>query len=219
MSAAVGTSSASKEMGFDNGMEIEELMKNKINNVEATGSEEEEEEEDEEEENDSKVIKSLKELDIGPQVSFKKQLEKDKDDDSLRRWKEQLLGSIDLASVGESKEAEVKIIKLSISCPGRADIVLPISSNAKSKRSLFTLREGTHYRLNLSFAVSNNIVSGLIYTNTVWKAGVRVDHKKVMLGTFGPKQEPYTCGLEEETIPSGILARGSYSATTKCGGQ
>lgn len=86
MSAAIGTSSASKDnMGFNNGVEIEELMKKKIKNLKATGNEvEEEEEEDEEEEeeqeheSDSKLIKSVKQLDIGPQVSFKEHLEKDK---------------------------------------------------------------------------------------------------------------------------------------------
>lgn len=87
MSAAIGTSSASKDnMGFNNGVEIEELMKKKIKNLKATGNEVEEEEEDEEEEqeqeqeqeSDSNLIKSVKQLDIGPQVSFKEHLEKDK---------------------------------------------------------------------------------------------------------------------------------------------
>lgn len=36
-----------------------------------------------------------------------------------------------------------------------------------------------------------------------------------MFGTFSPQQEPYTYELEEETTPSGIFARGSYSAKTK----
>lgn len=73
----------------------------------------------------------------------------------------------------ESKEAEVKKINLRISSPGREDVVLPISSITKSKRTLFTLKEGSHYRLFLSFTVSNNIVSGLKYITTVWKTGVR----------------------------------------------
>lgn len=42
-----------------------------------------------------------------------------------------------------------------------------------------------------------------------------VENTKVMLGTFSPQQEPYTYELEEETTPSGLFARGSYSAKTK----
>jgi Rho GDP-dissociation inhibitor len=36
-----------------------------------------------------------------------------------------------------------------------------------------------------------------------------------MLGTFSPQQEPYTYELEEEITPSGLFARGTYSARTK----
>lgn len=42
-----------------------------------------------------------------------------------------------------------------------------------------------------------------------------VENTKVMLGTFSPQKEPYIYDLEEETTPSGIFARGSYSAKTK----
>lgn len=36
-----------------------------------------------------------------------------------------------------------------------------------------------------------------------------------MLGTFAPQREPYVETLEEETTPSGVLARGIYSAKLK----
>ncbi|CAL1381939.1 unnamed protein product [Linum trigynum] len=39
-------------------------------------------------------------LELGPQYSLKEQLEKDKDDESLRKWKEQLLGSVDFENIG-----------------------------------------------------------------------------------------------------------------------
>lgn len=42
-----------------------------------------------------------------------------------------------------------------------------------------------------------------------------VDQTKVMLGTFGPQREPYVQVMNEETTPSGMLARGSYTARTK----
>ncbi|CAK7348916.1 unnamed protein product [Dovyalis caffra] len=214
MSAAVRTSSsASKEISFSNEMENFVGLNDKNIKVAAAveaekdhvaDNHEEDDVVDDIEEDDSN-LQFDKELDLGPQ-----------DDDSLRRWKEQLLGSVDMSSVGESKEPEVKILSLSILCPGRQDLVLPfpLSSNSKS-RSLFALKEGSLYHLKLCFTVSNNIVSGLKYTNIVWKTGLRVANTKVMLGTFSPQQEPYIYELEEETTPSGIFARGSYSARTK----
>ncbi|CAH1450195.1 unnamed protein product [Lactuca virosa] len=128
-------------------------------------------------------------IDLGPQYTLKEQFEKDKDDESLTKWKEQLLGNVDINAVGESLEPEVKILSLSIMSPGRSDIVLPIPEDGKPK--------------------------GLKYTNNVWKTGVKVDGVKHMLGTFSPQLEAYTYDMPEETTPSGYFARGSYSAKTK----
>ncbi|XP_075655702.1 rho GDP-dissociation inhibitor 1-like [Castanea sativa] len=225
MSAAVGAAiSATKDVTFNPQMEEEELMNKKNNMVGGepsrlpnsdNGHENDHEDDDEPEEEDDVKLKSNKELDLGPQFSLKEQLEKDKDDESLRKWKEKLLGSVDLSAVGESKEPEVKMQSLTILCPGRPDLILPIPFGNKSKRILFTLKEGSQYRLKFSFTVSNNIVLGLKYTNVVWKTGMKVDNSKRMLGTFSPQQEPYTCEMEEETTPSGMFARGTYSARTK----
>ncbi|XP_048141493.1 rho GDP-dissociation inhibitor 1-like isoform X2 [Rhodamnia argentea] len=164
-------------------------------------------EEDEEED--------VKKIDLGPQVTLKEQFEKDKDDESLRRWKEQLLGSVDFDSVGETLEPDVKIVSLAIISPGRPDILLPIPENGKPKGLWFTLKEGSRYSLKFTFQVSNNIVSGLKYSNTVWKTGVKVDSSKEMIGTFSPQQEPYTHEMPEDTTPSGMFARGSYTAKSK----
>ncbi|XP_074271977.1 rho GDP-dissociation inhibitor 1-like [Silene latifolia] len=154
-------------------------------------------------------------IDLGPLCSLKDQLEKDKDDESLRNWKEQLLGSVDLNAIGDTLDSEVKILSLAIKSPGRDDIVLQIPENGKVKGTWFTLKEGSPYNLQFTFQVNNNIVSGLKYSNTVWKTGVKVDSMKEMLGTFSPQAEPYTHVMPEDTTPSGIFARGSYSARTK----
>ncbi|XP_062221004.1 rho GDP-dissociation inhibitor 1-like [Phragmites australis] len=170
---------------------------------------------DEEEEDVDEDEKAPKVIDLGPRVSIKDQFEKDKDDESLRRWKEQLLGSVDLNSVGETLEPDVKITSLSILSPGRPDIFLPLPVEPNAKGVWFTLKDGSPYRLKFTFSVSNNIVSGLRYTNTVWKTGLKVDRAKEMLGTFSPQLEPYTYVTPEDTTPSGMFARGSYSARTK----
>ncbi|KAG2409606.1 Rho GDP-dissociation inhibitor [Vigna angularis] len=194
MSAAV---SATKDVPFNS--QLEEDLKNKGTNNKVVGEAdrvpytEDAEGTESEAEEDPKL-----KLDLGPRFSLKEQIEKDKDDESLRKWKEQLLGSIDVSAVG-----------------GRPELILPIPFTSDAKKSIFILKEGSQYRLKFSFTVSNNIVSGLKYTNVVWKTGVRVDNTKKMLGTYSPRQEPYTYELEEETTPSGLFARGTYSARTK----
>ncbi|KAL3677847.1 hypothetical protein R1sor_020803 [Riccia sorocarpa] len=150
---------------------------------------------------------------LGPIVPLKDQLERDKEDESLRRWKEQLLGQVRLDS--DSVEPEVKFLTLGMTSPGRADIIIPLPLQKDSKGVTFTLKEGSKYRLKFAFEVHNNIVSGLKYIHSVWKGNIQVDHTKVMLGTFSPQVEPYTHIMDEETTPSGVLARGSYTAKSK----
>ncbi|KAL1805900.1 hypothetical protein ACET3Z_028968 [Daucus carota] len=232
MSLAVGlvsSASTSKSMGFDenknegakenedenktveaeteakNGGSGEEKLTRQISRSSVDASDHDEEDE---EDVDGK-------LQLGPQCSLKEQLEKDKDDESLRRWKEQLLGSVDIDSVGETLDPEVKILSLAIKSTGRSDIVLPIPESGNPKGPWFTLKEGSVYSLKFEFKVCNNIVSGLKYHNTVWKTGLKVDRTKEMIGTFSPQQEPYTHEMHEETTPSGMFARGSYTAKSK----
>nr|GFA13084.1 Rho GDP-dissociation inhibitor 1-like [Tanacetum cinerariifolium] len=191
-------------MGFED-KEKSSDEKDKIGNMKRNESETEDEGEDAE----------GNKIELGPQCTLKEQFEKDKDDESLRKWKEQLLGNVDINDVGESLEPDVKIVSLSILSPGRSDIVLPIPQSGKLEGRWFTLKEGSHYSLRFSFQVSHNIVAGLKYTNNVWKTGVKVDSTKEMLGTFSPQAEPYTYEMPEETTPSGYFARGSYSAKSK----
>ncbi|KAG6572250.1 Rho GDP-dissociation inhibitor 1, partial [Cucurbita argyrosperma subsp. sororia] len=214
MSLAVGAALDSKNMGFDENREEGDTLDShgKGNEDEKIGDQMSENSvyatEDEGDDEGTKI-------ELGPQLTLKEELEKDKDDESLRRWKEQLIGTVDLENAGETVEPEVKILSLSIVAPERPDLVLPIPEDGNLKGLWFTLKEGSPYSLKFSFQVNNNIVAGLKYTNTVWKTGVKVDSSKEMLGTFSPQVEAYTHVMPEDTTPSGMFARGSYSARSK----
>lgn len=151
----------------------------------------------------------------GPLLPLKDQLDKDKDDESLRRWKAKLLGCVD-SDLNGQKDPEVKFHSIGIISNDVGEITtsLPVEEG-KRGRLLFTLKEGVHYRLKLSFTVLHNIVSGLTCINTVWKGGIQVDRIKGMLGTFAPQKDAYVETLDEETTPSGVLARGIYTAKLK----
>ncbi|KAK2984616.1 hypothetical protein RJ640_029122 [Escallonia rubra] len=148
----------------------------------------------------------------GPLVPLKDQLEKDKDDESLRRWKEKLLGCVESDLIGQmNPEVTFQSIGVISDDIGEISTPLPVDEG----HLLFTLTEGSLYRFKLTFSVLHNIVSGLNYVNTVWKRGLQVDRSKGMLGTFAPQREPYVHTLDEETTPSGVLARGIYTAKLK----
>lgn len=69
----------------------------------------------------------------------------------------------------------MKVLNLTILSPDRPDLVLPIPFVPDEKGYAFALKDGSTYSFRFSFIVCNNIVSGLKYTNTVWKIGVRGD--------------------------------------------
>lgn len=69
-------------------------------------------------------------------------------------------------------EPEVKFHTIGIISADFGEITTPLPVNeSQSKKVFFTLKEGSEYRLKLTFSVLHNIVSGLAYTNTVWKDG------------------------------------------------
>ncbi|GJR97141.1 Rho GDP-dissociation inhibitor 1-like protein [Tanacetum coccineum] len=106
-----------------------------------------------------------------------------KDDESLRRWKEKMLGSMEGDFNGQM-DPEVRFSSLGISKDvEEITISLPLKE-ALSGRPLFTLREGAHYRFKLTFTILHNIVSGLTCTNTVWKGGIQEAYQHLLLGYF-----------------------------------
>ncbi|XP_050204395.1 rho GDP-dissociation inhibitor 1-like [Mercurialis annua] len=220
VAADAGPSSSSSTKDFDVVSRIQETRLNDVTekppaDEAGTGGDngvEEEEEEVEEEENTVSGVSGGGGFVPGPLLSLKDQIDKDKEDDSLRRWKEKLLGCVE-SDLNGRMEPEVKFHSIGIISSDFGEIITPLPVDAnQSSRVLFTLKEGSRYQLKLAFSVLHNIVSGLTYSNTVWKSGLQVDKNKGMLGTFAPQREPYVHTLEEETTPSGVLARGIYSA-------
>lgn len=146
-------------------------------------------------------------------VPLKEQIELDKDDESLRKWKEDLLGSLDNID-GTKTEPEVTFTHLRIIIDGRDAVELPIPKKGQKVGSHFVLKEKSVYRLQFEFTVKNELLLGLLYANKVWRMGKQVHKRRMMLGAYGPQAEPYTFTTEEEVTPSGMLARGHYTAKT-----
>ncbi|XP_065637122.1 rho GDP-dissociation inhibitor 1 isoform X1 [Quercus suber] len=161
--------------GGDQRQEKQKEMNEKLSEVcGVVEGDEVEEEEDRDDDDDAKEDEVDAGFVPGPLVSLKEQIELDKDDDSLRRWKEKLLGCLE-SDLNGQMEPEVKFHSIGIISDEFGEITtpLPVDENQRG-HALFTLREGSHYRLKLTFSVQHNIVSGLRYSNTVWKGGLQV---------------------------------------------
>jgi Rho GDP-dissociation inhibitor len=102
-----------------------------------------------------------------------------------------------------------------IEVDGRPPIVVPLSTPeavAAAGAAKLVVKEGAAYTTVLEFSVYRDVVLGLKFTNSVSKMGVRVDRASVMVGSYAPRPEPYEHRLPPGEWPSGMLARGAYTA-------
>uniref|UniRef100_A0A8C3G0T2 Rho GDP-dissociation inhibitor 1 n=2 Tax=Chrysemys picta bellii TaxID=8478 RepID=A0A8C3G0T2_CHRPI len=149
------------------------------------------------------------------QKSIQEIQELDKDDESLRKYKEALLGPVSVAT--DPSTPNVVVTKLTLVCataPGPLE--LDLTGNLESyKKQSFVLKEGVEYRIKISFRVNKEIVSGLKYIQHTFRKGVKIDKTDYMVGSYGPRAEEYEFLTPMEEAPKGMLARGSYNIKSK----
>ena len=71
--------------------------------------------------------------------------------------------------------------------------------------------------MKTTFKVQHQILSGMKYVQVVKKMGLS-NKSQEMLGSYGPntKEKPvYEKKFEQETAPSGMIARGHYNAVSR----
>ncbi|XP_073540309.1 rho GDP-dissociation inhibitor 1 [Phyllobates terribilis] len=135
----------------------------------------------------------------------------DQDDESLRKYKEALLGPV--PSTLDHSAPNVVVTKLTLVCadaPGPLQLDLT-GDLEKFKKESFTLKEGVEYRIKISFKVNKEIVSGLKYQQQTYRKGVRLDKTNYMVGSYGPRAEEYEFLTPVEEAPKGLLARACYN--------
>lgn len=140
----------------------------------------------------------------------------DTEDESLRKYKEALLGSqADKIIVDANNPKNVIVKKLALVVEGRDDLVLDLSGDlTQLKKQPFVIKEGIQYKIRIEFFVQREIVHGLKYVQKTYRLGVPVDKMVHMVGSFPPKSEiqQYVTAFEE--APSGMLARGEYTVSS-----
>uniref|UniRef100_A0A6I8NN86 protein disulfide-isomerase n=1 Tax=Ornithorhynchus anatinus TaxID=9258 RepID=A0A6I8NN86_ORNAN len=125
--------------------------------------------EEEEEEGD--------EVELAYQAPEKKSLQEiqqlDKDDESLTKYKQALLGPV--PEVVDPSLPGVQVIRLTLVCeeaPG--PITMDLAGDLEAlKNQAFVLKEGVDYRVKISFKVNKEIVCGLKYLHHTYRKGLR----------------------------------------------
>ncbi|KAL0488537.1 hypothetical protein AKO1_015783 [Acrasis kona] len=155
-----------------------------------------------------------------PKETIDQILNKDVEDESLRKYKEKLLGQA-AKGVPKTDDPRLVVIKsFGVTFPNKehADIIRELDTKQKEedlKKSAIVIKEGSDYQFVVCFKVQHEIVSALKFSNSVYKASIRVEKKDHMIGSFAPSDVENTWKSPIFSAPSGLLARGSYKANTK----
>jgi len=160
---------------------------------------------------------------VAAKVDMKTLMEQDAGDESLRKYKESLLGNLaDVSPSNDPRRVVIQEMKVIIEGkPESEHIVFDLStpqSLAKMKDKPFGLKEGCNYKIQVSFKVQHDIVCGLKYVNVVYRKGIRVAKEEEMLGSFPPQAKPHIVTFPRhgwEEAPTGLMTRGTYTAKSK----
>jgi len=149
-----------------------------------------------------------------PEKSLNEMINQDQDDESLRKYKEILLGesTAGAAIVDPSSDKRVLVRKLALVVEDREDHILDLSGDISAlKDKSFTIKEGISYKIRIDFHVQREIVTGLKYIQRTYRKGIQVDKMSHMVGSYAPKMEVQSYTTPVEDAPSGMLARGHYN--------
>lgn len=164
---------------------------------------------------------------VGEKKTIEEYQKLDAEDESLAKWKASLgiTTDVDAYPVKPGDKRKVVIVEMALYFPDQPELK-PIVINLedaegntiKDKEIKFDIKEKSIYQLVIKFRVQHEIITGLKYLHVVKKKGIRVDKIDEPLGSYAPntKQKPYYEKVFTEVeAPSGMLARGSYSAVSK----
>ncbi|XP_023261127.1 rho GDP-dissociation inhibitor 1-like, partial [Seriola lalandi dorsalis] len=114
------------------------------------------------------------------QKSLQEIQELDKDDESLRKYKEALLGST--AVVADPTAPNVQVTRMTLVCEAAPQpLVLDLQGDLEGfRKNPFVLKEGVEYRIKINFKVNKEIVSGLKYIQQSFRKGVKGKTAKII---------------------------------------
>jgi len=149
-----------------------------------------------------------------PEKTIDEILKADEEDESLRKYKETLLGQAKDGKiiVDEGDDRKVIVKRLALVTEDRPDIELDLTGDLNElKKQVFIIKEGISYKIRIDFIVQREIVHGLKYIQKTFRIGVPVDKMSHMMGSYPPKQELQSFTTPSEDAPAGLMSRGTYT--------
>uniref|UniRef100_A0A3Q3WVJ5 Uncharacterized protein n=1 Tax=Mola mola TaxID=94237 RepID=A0A3Q3WVJ5_MOLML len=129
--------------------------------------------------------------------------EMDKDDESLLRYKQALLGTLPVTA--DQSALPVQAVRMTVLCD---EVPAPFSMDLTGdlqalKEKTFVLKEGVKYNLKIDFKVR--------WIHEVRERfTVHLDKVSHMMGSYGPKAEEHVFISPASEAPKGLMACGQY---------
>ncbi|TGZ58298.1 hypothetical protein CRM22_009678 [Opisthorchis felineus] len=151
----------------------------------------------------------------GYKVPAKKTLEEikkmDEEDESLRRYKEALLGSAANAVPFPQNPKSVILESFTICVENQPERTISlIGALADTTCEAIPIPEGANYHIKVNYYVQRDIVTGLQYAQSVYRGPVRVDRSSAMMGSYAPQNEVRVWKSDTFEAPKGTMHRGTY---------
>ncbi|GMH60244.1 hypothetical protein TrRE_jg8902, partial [Triparma retinervis] len=150
-------------------------------------------------------------------------MSRDAGDESLRKYKESLLGKAakgDLGDTSDPRKVVVTEFRVVFEDKKVPDVVYDLSTDsgvAQMQGGGLQIKEGSGFKFELSFRVNHEILTGLKFVNRTRK-GIFGQTDTLVIGSFAPATDPYKFVFPRygfNYAPSGMMYRGSYKATDK----
>lgn len=166
----------------------------------------------------------------GPEITMKGSknvsdiMAMDTEDESLRKYKESLLGSAVRGDLGDTSDPRKLIVEefRVVFAPedNQPDIVHTLSTPeglAKLAAEGLTMKEGSKFKFKISFRVQHEIIAGIKFVNKV-KAMLATEKDELVIGSYPPSSEPHNFVYPKwdyNEAPKGMMLRGKYKVSNQ----
>lgn len=151
------------------------------------------------------------------EMSTQEIMNKDAEDESLKRYKEMLMGQAAKEPAIHDANNPSRMIgkSMTLVVEGRDDVMVDLTDLEAIKQKVFTIKEGCEYKIRIEYWVQREIVVGLKYIQQTYRKSVRVDKSSFMMGNYSPVPDAHTFTTQQLDAPKGMLARGHYTVKSK----
>jgi hypothetical protein len=154
-----------------------------------------------------------------PPKSVQDFLQRPDEDESVRKWKESLLGDAaqDLSLASPKDDPRLVIAKeFKVVVTGGQTLTYNLENQDQLndlKKNGYKLKEGQTFHYEITILVHHEIVLGLKLVTKSKKMLVKDEHA-FEIGSYPPTVAPIVKELEECEVPAGMMARGEYHCTS-----